>query len=97
MGFGVGFIEFDIAGFDGELPALGHRVSGVHGEIHDHLLDLARVHFHRTGALAEDGGKLHILANQAAQHLLEIGKDDIDVQDFRFQNLLAAEGQKLAG
>ena len=79
-----------------ELTALGHGIPGVHRQIHDHLLDLAGIHFHRADGRTKNGTKLHVLANQPAQHLLDIGDDDVEIQNFRLQNLLAAEGQKLA-
>ena len=36
-------VEFDVAGFDREAPALRHGVARIDRKIHDHLLDLAAV------------------------------------------------------
>lgn len=39
----VGLIQLDVIGRNGQFRALWHRVSGVDGQIHEHLLDLAGV------------------------------------------------------
>ena len=36
-------VERDVGGLDGELAALRHGVAGVHGKIHDDLVDLAGI------------------------------------------------------
>ena len=37
------FVDDDIARLDGELSAAGHRVFGVHDQIHQHLFELSGV------------------------------------------------------
>ena len=39
-------VEFDVGGLDCELAALRHRVPRVHDQVHDDLLDLARIGLH---------------------------------------------------
>ena len=33
----------DVGGFDGEFAALRHGVAGIHGQVHDDLIDLAGI------------------------------------------------------
>jgi len=37
-------VQFDVGRFDRQAPALGHCVAGIHHQVDDHLLELARIH-----------------------------------------------------
>ena len=45
---GVGFVQFHVGGFEGELAAVRHGVAGIEGEVHDDLLDLPGIGFDRA-------------------------------------------------
>ena len=93
----VGVVEDDAGGANGDFAAVGHGVFGVDHEIHDDLFELSGI-----GAGAADGGgemsdELDILADERAQETFHVFHDGVDVDDFEFQVLLAAEREKLAG
>ena len=97
IGLGIGFVERDIVGHDGEPAAFGHGVAGVDGQVQDHLLHLPRIDLDRFQCRGEDGGQQDVVADQAAQHLLRVAHSDVEVEDLRLHRLLAAERQQLAG
>ena len=41
VGLRVLLVKNDVGSFDGEVPACGHRITRVHDEIQDDLLDMA--------------------------------------------------------
>ena len=90
-------VEHDIRGFQGQLAAVGHRIAGVHGQVHDHLLHLPGVHLdHRQSG---GGNQLHrhLAAHEVVQHPFHVGNHPVDIQDFRLEKLLAAIRQQLPG
>ena len=94
---GIGIVQFDVLRFDGQLSAAGHRVSCVHGQVHDDLFHLPGIDFHpsKRWVKAEDLGD--VLADQAPQQLPDIRNDLVQVQHFGFQDLLSAEHEQLTG
>ena len=93
----VVLIQRDIGGLDGQLAAVGHGVASVHGEVQDHLFDLAGIGFDPAQFLRVDRLQFNILADEAAQHLLQVGNHGVQIQHQRLQHLFAAERQQLAG
>ena len=90
-----GAVELHVGGFDGQAAAAGHGVASVDGEIHDDLLDLAAVGLDEPEILYRAGVELDIFADEAAQHFLHFADDGLNIENFRRENLLAAEGQQL--
>jgi hypothetical protein len=75
---GVGLVHGDVRGVDGELPAAGHRVAGVDGEVDQNLLELPGVGLDRPQVIGECDGQGDVLAEGAAQQLLQAGDDLIE-------------------
>src|SRR5271166_4800554 len=93
----VGLVEGNAGGANADFTAVGHGVFGVDDEIHDDLLELAGVGASATDGRSKIGGEFDIFADERAQQALHIGYDGVDVDDFEFEKLLAAEGEKLTG
>ncbi len=51
----VGFVKGDVAGADVQNSALGHGITGIDDQVHQHLLDLARIGFQRPETGVEAG------------------------------------------
>ena len=90
-------VHSDVAGVDGQRAAAGHGVAGVDREIHQHLLQLARVGQDRLQVTGERGDQLDVLAEGPAQHFLHRGDDGVEVEDLGPHHLPAGEGEQLAG
>ena len=96
MGAREVFVERDVGGLDREFATFGHRIAGVDGQVHDDLIDLSWI-----GAHGADGGtghhhKVDVLADHAGQHFKVFGDDFVQIENFRSEHLLAAEGEQLA-
>ena len=85
-------IERDVRGLDGELTAVRHGIPCIHREVHNYLLDLTRIGFHRAN-LPTIQGQINILTDYAGEHLEVLGDDGIQIHYFGRQQLLAAEGK----
>ncbi len=73
---GVSLIELGVRGFQSQLAAVGHGVAGIQGEVHDDLLDLPGIGFHRAQVTGGDGEDFNVFADQPPQHGVEIQHDD---------------------
>src|SRR5207249_11048989 len=93
----IGIVQLNVRGLDGELPTIGHGVAGIDGQIHDDLLDLARVGVHAPQPRRRHGDQTNVFADQTLEHLVNVGQDSIEVQHFGLEHLLAAERQELPG
>ena len=82
---------------NGEPSAVGHGVTGVDDQIHQHLLELPGIGLDAGRARAGMGGELDVFADQPAQHLLGGAQQFVDGEPHGLQHLLAAEGEQLAG
>ena len=76
--------------------ALRHGVAGVDREVHDHLLELSRVGRHAPRGGSQPQLQVDVLADQAAQHRVEVADERVEVEHLRLEHLPAAEGQELA-
>ena len=77
-------------------PAAGrHRVAGVHRQVHQHLLELRPVAEHRQRRRRRLQHELDVLADQPAHQPPDLAHDDVDVEHFGPEHLLAAERQEL--
>ena len=93
----VGIVEGDAGGANGDFAAVGHGVFGVDDEIHDDLFELAGIGAGAADGGGEAGGEFDIFADEGAEETLHVGDDGVDVDDFEFEKLFAAESQELAG
>jgi hypothetical protein len=80
---------------DREAPAARHGVAGVDGQVHQHLLELAGVGPDRRRLRGQHRHQLDVLADEAAQHLGQLGDERSERHDLGDQHLLAAEGEEL--
>jgi len=67
------FIEIDGRGFDGEFAPVRHRVAGIHGKIHDDLLDLPGIGLNQPQARLGSGNQVNVSADQPAEDLARLG------------------------
>ena len=84
-------------GLDHETAAVGHRVAGVDGQVHQHLLDLAGIGLDRARFADGADVELEILADQAPQHAIHLADDRVQIDDARLDDLAPREEQQLAG
>ena len=73
-------VELDVGGLDGELASLGHGVAGVDHEVHEHLLDLARVGQRQAEVGREHLHEVDVLAEDPPEHLLDPRGDLVQAQ-----------------
>ncbi len=92
---GVARVELDVARFDRDRAARGHRVAGIDHEVDEDLVELPRVGEQAPGHLADAHDEAQVLADELAEH----GQDRLDrrtdLHDLRPDHLLAAEGEQL--
>jgi hypothetical protein len=81
---------------DVQEPARGHRVAGVQAEIHQHLLQLARIAFYDGGLGARRQLERDALRNQPAEHAEQVTVQVAQVDDLSGQGLAPAELKELA-
>jgi hypothetical protein len=77
VGVRVRLVHVDVAGLDGQLPAAGHGVAGVDGQVDQDLLDVAWVGEDHVEARVEVGNQLDMLAEgplQQAQDALHFAR-----------------------
>ena len=84
-----------VRGRDRQRAASRHGVPRVQGKVDQHLLDLAGIRLHVTEVGGERGHHLDLLPDQAAEHLVGVDDDRVQVDDARLQHLLAPEGEQL--
>ena len=93
----VGLVHGDVRGIDRELPAAGHRVARVDRQVDQDLLELAGVRLDRPQAAGGHGGQVDVLAQGAAQQLLQAADDVVEAEHLRVHDIAAREDQQLAG
>ena len=91
----VARVELDVGRLDRELAAARHRVARVDDEVHEDLLDLPGIGLHGAEVEAAHDRQLDVLAEEAAQHLLDAADRLVEVEDPRLEDLLPAERQEL--
>ena len=95
-GDGVG-VHGDVAGVDGQRAASGHGVAGVDREVHQHLVQLARVGQDRPQVTGERGDQLDVLADGPAQHFLDCCDDAVQVENLWPDHVAPGEDEQLVG
>jgi hypothetical protein len=76
---------------------LSHGVTGVEGQVHEYLVDLARIRPYGAQPGREDQGQANVLPDKALQQIARLGDHDPEVQQPGLDGLPAAEGQQLPG
>ena len=94
---GIVFADELVGRLDGEPAAVGHRVPRVDHQVHDHLLELARVGVHRAELRLQRRHQRDVLADEPRQHPLEVGDTVVEVDRLGLADLPPAEGEDLAG
>ncbi len=94
---GLGLVHGAVRRHDLQGTSPGHRVAGVHRQVHEHLLDLARVAEGRPELRREAHHQSHVLSQDAQEELLAPAHHVVQVEWNRGDHLLAREGQELAG
>ena len=90
-------IERDVLSFDCQFAAVRHGVAGVYSQVHDDLLDLPRIRFHRAQITARNHDQINVLANDSLQHFQTFTDDQVEIDHLGSEHLLTAESQQLAG
>jgi hypothetical protein len=73
-----------------------HRVARVHGEVHDHLFELAGVCLDAAQIGLQLEHELDLIADETLQHLVRVRQHAVDVEHFALHHLTPAEGEQLA-
>ena len=87
----------DIPRLQPESPTDLHRVACVHCQVDDDLLELAGVGAQPAKIRRELDHQVDVLADQAAQHLLDVREHVVHIEDGGLQHLAPAEREQLAG
>ena len=87
-------VEDSVQGRDDEPSAVRHGVARVHSQVHQHLLDLAGIHFDTPGG-ARHRVDLDVLADQPSEHRHDVADHHVKVDHHRLEHLPAAESQEL--
>src|SRR6516162_8000076 len=101
-GFGIDMpslqfvVPLNIHRLDRQLSPQRHSVSSVDDEVHENLLDLPRIGSDGSQARVQEQLQLNIFANQAPEHFAKALDERVQVDDFGYQHLPAAESQQLA-
>ena len=90
-----GFRGVEVPGADRDPTAVRHGVARIQREVHDDVLELAGVHLHPARARGIVRRELDVLAGETAEHRLDPGDDEVNVDEPGLEDLLAAEGEKL--
>ena len=85
-----------VGGADGERAARGHRVPGVHRQVGDHLLQLARIRQDLPQVGLQLQPQVHVLADEPPQHRAHVGHHAVQVHHPGLEHLLPAEREQLA-
>ena len=89
-------IELYVGCFDGQLPAVGHRVARVDRQVHDHLLELVGIGAHAAELRRQHGHERDMLADQPPQHAVHLRDHAIEIEHFGLQHLSAAVREQLS-
>ena len=91
----VVLVELDVLGLDRQHAAVRHGVARVDHQVHQHLLELRRIEPHAAEAARRDDAQLDVLADDAAQQVLHLHDEPVQVDDPRLGDLPAREGEEL--
>jgi len=84
-----------MGGLNAEPAALGHGVPGVHDQVHDDLLDLARVGSHESQRRVQRRDQADVFAESSVDESLEVFEAERLVKDQAMGRLRKARDQGL--
>src|SRR5262249_48343804 len=90
-------LEHDRVGSDAERPAVRHGIAGIDCEVEQGELELARVDLDGTALVGNRDLDGDIVAERAAEHILELGKPPAEIDDSGGEHLSAREREQLTG
>src|SRR6266576_731822 len=93
----TGFVQPNVASLNREGTAMGHRITAVHCEIEQHLLDLTGIGHNRREIFVRRGHNSYRGTEEPAQHLLHVTHALVEAERLGVERLAAAECEKLAG
>src|SRR5260370_65768 len=93
----IALFYFYVEWCEGEVPARGHAIPGVHRQVQEDLRDLSGVGFDSAKGRIERDFELDFRADQATQQNLHFLQRIFEIEDSRLHQLLAAIGEELPG
>ncbi len=93
----VALVDVDVRGLDQQPAASRHRVAGVHGQVDQDLLHLARVGEYRPQVVLERRAQLDVLAEAAPQQLMSVADGLVEADHLGMDHLAAGKGEQLMG
>ncbi len=85
------------AHFNMQMTTLAHRVTRIDRQVHQHLIEVPRIHQHRARPVRDLRGQLHTNPQQAVEHRRHFLDLLAEIENARVADLLASEGQQLTG
>src|SRR4029079_9542004 len=85
----------EVPGLDGQLAPVRHRIPRVDGEIQQDLFQLSAIGLYASPRALQDRCQFDILSEEAAEHLLRVADNLVDVENLGRQDLLPAEREEL--
>ena len=96
VGGGV-LVDEGVVEADGEFASARHGVARVDDEVHEDLLDLARVGSDLAQVRVHDDGEFDVFADGAVEEALDFAERGGEVDYLGGDHLAAAEGEQLVG
>ena len=93
----VVLVEYDVPGFERQLAAIRHRVTGVESQIENRGRELAGVDQRRRGIVRQHRFDFDLFAKRRAQQPRGVDDQGVDVSVARLQRLPARERQQMPG
>ncbi len=90
-------VHVDVVASDQNGPGPGYRVTRVHGQVDDHLLEVAAISVDRPQARRKPGAQVDVLADGPREQSLGVPDYLVHVEDCGMDDLPPAEHQELVG
>ena len=94
---GVDPVQLDVGSLYRDFSASRHRIPGIHRQVHNDLFQLPRVGPNSAQVRRESRVQLDVLPDQSPEQFPCIRDQRIQVHHPRFEHLLPAEDEQLAG
>ena len=92
----VALVELHFRGFDRQPSTRRHRITSVHREVNDDLLDLCGVSVDARDRRSQVHRQRDVLANNTAEQRFDTPQHPVQIEDLRLQDLPPTEREKLA-